>query len=64
MNINTPKGGKELWILHLSKEDDLFGYVQFDNKESLEKFKKAYSTLPEKEGWGLIGISFDVEDKE
>lgn len=62
VNINTPLGGKELWILHLTKDDDLIGYVKFNDKETMEKFKKAYHTLPAEE-WGSIAISFDSEDK-
>ena len=60
INIQTPDGGKQIWILHVTKDDDILGTIKFTDEKSLNEFKKAYSVLPE-ESWGLIIVGFDTE---
>lgn len=60
VRIITPKGGKQIWILHITKDDDIIGTIKFTDFESLIKFKNAYSSLPS-ESWGIVQLEFDTE---
>ena len=61
LSIKTPRGGHELWVLLLTKDDDIIGNVKFNDYESLIKFKNAYSSLPT-DSWGTVELSFDIEN--
>ncbi len=59
ISITTPKGGKEILILLITKDDDIIGQIKFNDTESLNAFKNAYSSLPI-ENWGSIQLDFDT----
>jgi len=62
LNIITEKGGSKIWMLHITKDDDIIGTIKFTDIESLIKFKNAYSSLPS-DSWGTIQLDFDKDKK-
>lgn len=62
VNIETPKGGHPVWTLLLCRNNDIVGFVKFNNYDAVEEYKKAFDPLGE-QGWGLIELSFDTEGK-
>lgn len=61
-SIRTPKGGKELLLLHVCKNDDIIGFFKFEEEASLLEFKEAFRPLLEK-GWGTILLEIDKKEK-
>lgn len=61
IKIKTPANGKPIYIIHLTKDDDVVGSIKLNNKQDVDDFKDSIKCLYEKK-WGIVMLEFDTND--